>query len=87
MLSGKVVIIHLIAGLIKKILLFKLSYFPKPYTHSKNKSWIRFVSLCNKIWFATSIDSSKFAEEVDLACLKLAVDELIIEKSKTFSLI
>ena len=33
---------------------------------------------------ATSIDTSKFAEEGDLACLKLAVDELNIEKLKTF---
>ena len=36
--SGKVMIIYLIVGLIKKILLYKMSYFPEPYTHSKNKA-------------------------------------------------
>ena len=30
-------IIHLIVGLIKKISLYKMSYFPEPCTHSKNK--------------------------------------------------
>ena len=30
-------IIRLIVGSIKKILLYKMSYFPEPYTRSKNK--------------------------------------------------
>ena len=30
-------IVHLIVGLIKKILLYKMSYFPEPYDHSKNE--------------------------------------------------
>ena len=30
-------IIRLTAGQIKKILLYKMSYFPQPYTHIKNK--------------------------------------------------
>ena len=37
MVNGKVVIIRLIVGLIKKILLHKMSYFPKPYSHNKSK--------------------------------------------------
>ena len=37
MLNGKIKIIILITGLIKKILLYKISYFPKPYTCSKKK--------------------------------------------------
>ena len=37
MWSGKVMIIHLI-WIDKKISLYKMSYFPKPYTYSKN--WI-----------------------------------------------
>ena len=37
MLSGKSIIIHLIAGLIKKVLLYKRSYFPEPYSRSKTK--------------------------------------------------
>ena len=37
MSNGKVMIIHVIVGVIKKKILFiKKSYFP-PYTHSKNK--------------------------------------------------
>ena len=30
-------IIYLIVELIKKILFYKISRFPEPYTHSKNK--------------------------------------------------
>ena len=30
-------IIHLVAELIRKILFYKMSYFPKPYDHSRNK--------------------------------------------------
>ena len=36
MSNGKVMIIHVIVGVIKKILFIKKSYFP-PYTHSKHK--------------------------------------------------
>ena len=36
MSNGKVMIIHLIVGLIKNILLYKMSYFRKPHTN-KNK--------------------------------------------------
>ena len=35
MSNGKVMIIHLIVGLTKKILLHKISYFSEPYDHSK----------------------------------------------------
>ena len=35
---GKVIIIYLIIGLIKNILLYKLSYFPEPYICSKRKT-------------------------------------------------
>ena len=37
MLNAKVMIIILTAGLIKKILLYKMSYFPETYTCSKKK--------------------------------------------------
>ena len=37
LLSGKVITIYLIIGLIKKISLYKMSYFPKLYSHNKNK--------------------------------------------------
>ena len=36
MLSGKI-IIHEIGGLIRKISLYKMSYFPEPYTPIKTK--------------------------------------------------
>ena len=36
MLSGNAMIIHLIFELTKKML-YKMSYFPGPYTHSKPK--------------------------------------------------
>ena len=29
--------VHLIVGLIKKILVYKMSYFPKPYIRSRKK--------------------------------------------------
>ena len=35
--NGNVMIIHLIVGWIKRILLYKMSYFPKPHDHSKNE--------------------------------------------------
>ena len=37
MLSGKVMIIHLIPGLIKKAYLYKMSHFTDTYSHSKKK--------------------------------------------------
>ena len=37
MLSAKDLIIPLTVGLIKKILSYKVRYFPEPYAHSKNK--------------------------------------------------
>ena len=37
MLNGKATIILLTVELIKKIQLYKMSYFPEPYTCSKNK--------------------------------------------------
>ena len=36
-LSGKVIIIHLIAGLIKKNSLYKMSYLPEHNSHSKKE--------------------------------------------------
>ena len=36
MSNGKVMIIHLIVGLIKNVLLYKMTYFPRSHT-SKNK--------------------------------------------------
>ena len=38
MLNGKDVLILLIVELIKKVLLYKMSYFPEPYTCNNNKT-------------------------------------------------
>ena len=37
MSNGKVMIVLWIVWSIKKISLYKMSYIPEPYTHSKNK--------------------------------------------------
>ena len=37
MLNGKATILHLTIELIKRIQLYKMSYFPERDTHSKNK--------------------------------------------------
>ena len=37
MFSGKVMIIHLIAALIKNLSLYKMSYILEPFNHSENK--------------------------------------------------
>ena len=53
MLNGKTMIIHLIVGLIKKISLYKMSYFPEPYTHRKSKITVK-------------LDQSNYATKSDL---------------------
>ena len=57
----------------KKILLYKMSYFPVPYTYSKNKIEVE-LDLANYATRsdsknATSIGTSQFAKKVDLANL------------------
>ena len=37
MSNEKVMIIYLIVGLIKKISLYKMSYFPEPFSHNEHK--------------------------------------------------
>ena len=37
MSNGKAMIVFLTVGLMKKTLFYKISYFPEPHTHSKNK--------------------------------------------------
>ena len=86
MSNGKVMIIHLIVGLIKKILLYKLSYFPDPYTHSKNeiKVEVDFSNFATKsdVKNATGFDTSLFAKNTGLASLKSDIDEFGIDKLK-----
>ena len=64
-------IIHLIVGLIKKISLYEMSYFPGPFTHNKNKIKIE-LDLCNYatkyvLKNAIGINRSDFAKKIDLS--------------------
>ena len=62
MTNGKAVIIILAVGFIKKISLYRMSYFPKPYTRSKNKIKVK-LDLSNyatkfHLKSTTSVDTS-----------------------------
>ena len=77
-----VIIIHLIFGLIKNTLLYKRSHFAEP-PHSKNEIKVE-LCLSN---YATkpelknaTVDTSKFAENADLASLKSKVDKSHIDE-------
>ena len=54
MSNGKVMIIHLIVGLIKKVLLIKMGYFPEPYPFIRNKIKVE-LDLSN---YATKSDTT-----------------------------
>ena len=54
-------------GLIKKILLYKMSYVPEPNICSKNK-------------IEVELDLSNYAAKADLASLKSSIDKLDIDK-------
>ena len=57
MSNGKIMITVLIIDLIKKILLYKMSYYPKPYTRGKKK-------------MKAELDLSNYATKFDLKKLK-----------------
>ena len=73
MLSGKVISIHLIAGLIKKTWLFKMSYFREPHSNKqktyatkfylKNVTDVRYIIFWYEGWF-TSLKSD--ADKLDI---------------------
>ena len=80
MSNGKVIIIHLTVGSIKKILLYKMNYCPEPYTRSKSKTKVKLdLSSCatkSDLESSTGVDTSDFAKKVDLASLKTTVEKL-----------
>ena len=82
MFSGEVMINYLIIGLIKKILLYKMTCFSEPYTRSKNKKKLNQTCLImqRSLTNATEVDTSKFAEKADLPNLKSDTDKLNIDK-------
>ena len=69
MLNGKIMIIHLIVGLTKEILLYKMSYFLEPYTHSKNKGNVE-LDLSN---YATKSDLESPTGVDTSALLKMVI--------------
>ena len=55
-------IIHLIVGLIKNMLLHKMSYFPQPFTHGKKNSNYATKS---DLKSAAGVDTSKVVKKAD----------------------
>ena len=74
-------LIQLIVGLIKKISLYKMSYFLEPYAHRKKiKFRLELSNYATKsdLKRATYVDISDLAKNVDLARLKPDVEKLDI---------
>ena len=71
----------------KKILSYKMGFYPKPYNYGKNKMKVE-LDLSNHpakfdLKKATSIDISKFAKKSDLANLKSDVNRIDNDKLET----
>ena len=86
MLNRKVLIIHLIVGLVK--ILYKMSqYFPKPYEPFGGDINVKvdLFSYATKadLKNATGVDTSKLAAKSDSAGLKAEVDKIDVDKLKT----
>ena len=92
MLNGKVVVVHLIAGLIKKIWCdsigcnyIKMSlFFPKPYKQFGRGIRVKVdhsnYATKGYIKNISHVDTSSFALKTNLASLKIEVDKLDIDK-------
>ena len=80
----KVLTIHLIVGLIKNILLYKMSYFPVACTRSKNKIKVELdlshYTTKSDLKKATDIDTSNFAKKADLFDLRSKLINKIFKK-------
>ena len=82
MSNGKATIISLTVGLTKMIFLYKVTYFPGPYTYTKNRIKLE-VDLSNyvtklDIKSLTGVNTSGFAKKVLLANLKSEVINKIL---------
>ena len=87
MLNGKDVIIHLLAGLIKKTLYKMSQYFPKPYGPFGGDINVK-VDLSNyptktDLKEATGIDTSNLVLKSNLTKLKAEVDKIAVDKLTT----
>ena len=84
MSNGKVTIILSIVGLMKKISLYKMSFYPEPYNRNRKKTNVVLdlsnyatksgLKKLNRCWH------TKFAKKADLADLKPDIDKLDIDK-------
>ena len=87
MSNGKVIIVHLIAGLIKKILCKMSQYFPKPYKPLGGdinvKGDLSNYATKTDIKNIKHVDISGFALNTNLANLKAKVGKLDIDKLKS----
>ena len=67
MLSGKVMIIRLIARLMKKISLYKMSYYPGPSSHRRNKIKVELdlssYATMSDVKIAVSVNKPEFAKK------------------------
>ena len=86
MLNEKVMVIHLIIGLIKKTMYKMSQYFSKPYKYFERnvKVELDFSSYLTKLDFknVTGVDTSKLAAKSDLASLKTKIDKIDVDKLK-----
>ena len=87
MSNGKVMIILLIVGLIKKTLYKMSQYFPKPHEPFGREINVK-VDLSNyaaktDLKNVTGVDTSKLAANSDLASLKAEIDKIYVDKLKT----
>ena len=85
--NGNATIILLSVGLIKKIWLYKMSYFSEPHTRSNNRIKVE-LDLANyatksDLKIAAGLNTLKIVKETDLASLKADIDDLDIDKLKT----
>ena len=85
----KVMIIHLIAGLIKKTTYKMIQYFPKPYGPFGRDINVK-IDLSNyatktDLKGAIGIDTSNLAVKSNLVKLKAEVDKIDVDKLKTVS--
>ena len=83
-------IVHLIVGLIKKILYKMSQYFPKPYKPFGGdinvKGYLSNYATNVDLKNATGIATSKLAAKSDLASLKAEVDKTGVDKLNTVTI-
>ena len=79
--------IVLTVGLMKKISLYKMSYFPEPYTRSKSKIKLELhlhnSAIKSDLKNVAGVDASKFAKNANLSSIKSKTDKLDIDQLET----